>query len=161
MAFRKILTDNDPKLYKVSRPVENFDDRLFMLLDDMAETMYKAEGAGLAACQVGILKRVCVIDCGDGLIELINPVIISTEGEQGGYEGCLSFPGKRGYVVRPQKVVVRAFDRNGELKEYTAADMFARAVMHETDHLDGKVYTRLITEPPEGFDEENGEEDEE
>jgi peptide deformylase len=159
MALRKILTDNDPKLYKVCRPVENFDERLSVFLDDMAETMYDAEGAGLAANQVGILKRVCVIDCGDGLIELINPVILSTEGEQGDYEGCLSFPGKRGYVVRPQKVVVRAFNRKGEEMEYTATDMFARAVMHETDHLDGKVYTRLITEPPEGFDKEIEEED--
>ncbi|HHT86561.1 MAG TPA: peptide deformylase [Clostridiales bacterium] len=153
MAIRKIFTDDAPCLTKVAKPVEKFDKKLHELLDDMAETMYDAEGVGLAAPQIGILRRVAVIDVGDGIVELINPKIISCSGNVGAIEGCLSFPGKSGYVVRPQKIIVQAFDRNGVLKEYEAEDLFARAVAHECDHLDGKVFLRLVTEPPEDFDQ--------
>ena len=118
MAKRRIMTGDAECLYKVCRKVDNFDKRLAVLLDDMAETMYDAEGVGLAAPQVGILKRAVVIDCGNGLVELINPEILETSGEQGGYEGCLSFPGESGYVVRPNHVRVRAMNRFGEECEY-------------------------------------------
>ncbi len=158
MAKRKIYTDDAPCLSKVCRPVERFDDRLAELIDDMAETMYEAEGCGLAASQIGILRRVVVIDSGDGLVELVNPQLVETSGEEGRFEGCLSLPGKSGYVVRPTHVKVRAFDRKGDLYEYDTEGLFARAVMHETDHLDGKLYTRLVTEPPEGYSEEEGQE---
>lgn len=158
MAKRRIMTGDAECLYKVCRKVDNFDKRLAVLLDDMAETMYDAEGVGLAAPQVGILKRAVVIDCGDGLVELINPGILETSGEQGGYEGCLSFPGESGYVVRPNHVRVRAMNRFGEECEYEGDGLFARAILHETDHLNGLVYKRLVTEAPEGYDE--NEEDE-
>ena len=158
MAKRRIMTGDAECLYKVCRKVDNFDKRLAVLLDDMAETMYDAEGVGLAAPQVGILKRAVVIDCGDGLVELINPEILETSGEQGGYECCLSFPGESGYVVRPNHVRVRAMNRFGEECEYEGEGLFARAILHETDHLNGLVYKRLVTEAPEGYDE--NEEDE-
>ena len=158
MAKRRIMTGDAECLYKVCRKVDNFDKRLAVLLDDMAETMYDAEGVGLAAPQVGILKRAVVIDCGDGLVELINPEILETSGEQGGYEGCLSFPGESGYVVRPNHVRVRAMNRFREECEYEGDGLFARAILHETDHLNGLVYKRLVTEAPEGYDE--NEEDE-
>ena len=158
MAKRRIMTGDAECLYKVCRKVDNFDKRLAVLLDDMAETMYDAEGVGLAAPQVGILKRAVVIDCGDGLVELINPEILETSGEQGGYEGCLSFPGESGYVVRPNHVRGRAMNRFGEECEYEGEGLFARAILHETDHLNGIVYKRLVTEAPEGYDE--NEEDE-
>lgn len=158
MARRRIMTGDAECLYKVCRKVDNFDKRLAVLLDDMAETMYDAEGVGLAAPQVGILKRAVVIDCGDGLVELINPEILEASGEQGGYEGCLSFPGESGYVVRPNHVRVRAMNRFGEECEYEGEGLFARAILHETDHLNGLVYKRLVTEAPEGYDE--NEEDE-
>ena len=158
MAKRRIMIGDAECLYKVCRKVDSFDKRLAVLLDDMAETMYDAEGVGLAAPQVGILKRAVVIDCGDGLVELINPEILETSGEQGGYEGCLSFPGESGYVVRPNHVRVRAMNRFGEECEYEGEGLFARAILHETDHLNGLVYKRLVTEAPEGYDE--NEEDE-
>lgn len=158
MAKRRIMTGDAECLYKVCRKVDNFDKRLAVLLDDMAETMYDAEGVGLAAPQVGILKRAVVIDCGNGLVELINPEILETSGEQGGYEGCLSFPGESGYVVRPNHVRVRAMNRFGEECEYEGEGLFARAILHEMDHLNGLVYKRLVTEAPEGYDE--NEEDE-
>jgi peptide deformylase len=120
----------------------------------MIETMHDADGVGLAAPQVGVLRRVVVIDIGDGPIEMVNPKILESSGEQGGMEGCLSFPGKSGYVVRPNYVKVEAYDRHGDLYEYEGEELFARAVFHECDHLDGKVYLRLITDPPEGFKEE-------
>ena len=161
MALRKILVDKDPALYKVCRKVEKIDDRILRLLDDMADTMYDADGVGLAAPQVGILRRVVVIDCGDGLIEMINPEVISTDGLQQGIEGCLSFPGKSGYVERPNHVVAQAYDRNGNLIEYDATGLFARAILHEVDHLDGKVYLRLVKDPPEGWEEAYDEEEEE
>ncbi len=156
MALRKILQDKDPALYKVCRPVERIDKRIHTLLDDMLETMYDAEGVGLAACQVGILRRIVVIDSGDGPVEMINPEILFTEGEVGCMEGCLSFPGRSGYVVRPSHVIARAQNRNGEWVEYDATGLFARAILHETDHLDGKIYLDLVTEPPEGYSEEEG-----
>ena len=139
---RKILKLGDETLWKTSKPMQKFDLRLWLLLRDMTETMRKAEGVGLAAPQVGILRRVVVIDVGDehGLIELINPEIIAAEGEQAGSEGCLSVPGRRGYVVRPSKVTVRAQDRKGKPFEITGEDLLARALCHEIDHLDGIIY---------------------
>lgn len=161
MAIRNIRKDDEPCLAKVCRPVEKFDKRLSVLLDDMLETMYEANGVGLAASQVGILKRALVIDCGDGPVEMINPVLKESEGIQGSIEGCLSFPGQSGYVERAEHVVVEAFDRNGDLYEYDAHGLFARAIQHEMDHLDGLVYLRLVKEPPEGYNSgEDVEEDE-
>ena len=139
---RKILKLGDETLRKNSKPMQKFDLRLWLLLRDMADTMYKAEGVGLAAPQVGILRRVVVIDVqdGKGLIELVNPEIIATEGEQAGAEGCLSVPGRQGYVVRPEKVTVRAQDRKGKPFELTGEGLLARALCHEIDHLDGIMY---------------------
>ena len=140
---RKILQFGDETLRKTSKPMQKFDLRLWLLLRDMADTMNKAEGVGLAAPHVGILRRVVVIDVGDenGLIELINPEIISQEGEQEGSEGCLSAPGRRGYVKRPNKVTVRAQDRKGKFFEITGEGLLARAFCHELDHLDGILYS--------------------
>lgn len=140
MALRNIVTEGDSVLRKTCRSVLNFDEKLAQLLDDMKETMYKAEGVGLAAPQVGILRRICVVDVGDGLIELINPVIESEEGEQEGSEGCLSLPGKSGIVRRPMKVTVRAQDRNGNTFTVTGEELKARAFCHEIDHLNGILY---------------------
>ena len=140
MAIRNIRTDNDPILRKKSRIVENFDEKLWVLLDDMKDTMYQAEGVGLAAVQVGVLKRVVIVDVGDGLIELINPVITAMSGTQCNVEGCLSAPGRYGEVIRPEKVVVNAFDRNGEGFEIMAEGLLAIALCHEIDHLDGNVF---------------------
>ena len=143
MALRAIHTDGDECLRKISRPVEKFDDRLFTLLDDMAETMYHANGVGLAAPQVGILRRIVVMDVGDGLLELINPVILSAKGRQTGNEGCLSVPGLTGTVTRPNKVRVRAQDRHGEWFEVEGTELAARCFCHEIDHLDGKLYVDI------------------
>lgn len=151
MALRTIRKENDPCLYKVCKEVKTFDAKLATIIDDMIETMHEADGAGLAAPQVGILRRIVVIDVGEGPIEFVNPVILESSGEQGDMEGCLSFPGRSGYVVRPNFVRLEAYDRNGDLYEYDGEGLFARAVFHECDHLDGKVYLRLVTEPPEGF----------
>ena len=153
MALRIIRTNDDPALYKPCKEVKKFDARLAQLIDDMIETMNNADGVGLAAPQIGVLRRVAVIDVGDGPVELVNPVILDSSGEQGGMEGCLSFPGESGYVVRPNWVKVEAYDRNGDLYEYEGEGLFARAVFHETDHLDGKVYLRLVTDPPADFKE--------
>ena len=154
---RKIVKIGDETLRKVCKPMQKFDLRLWLLLRDMADTMYKAEGVGLAAPQVGILRRVVVIDVGDGLVELVNPEIVASEGEQGGSEGCLSVPGRRGYVVRPAKVTVKAQDRKGKPFEVTAEGLYARALCHEIDHLDGRLYTDImdyeITEDDEKEDE--------
>ena len=148
MALRKILTleTDGETLRKKSREVAEIDSRIITLLDDMAETMYAAEGVGLAAPQVGILKRVVVIDIGEGLIEMINPVIVYRKGEQINVEGCLSVPGKRGTVSRPEKVIVRAKNRNGEEFEMSAEDLLAIACCHEIEHLDGTVYTDKVIE---------------
>lgn len=143
MAKRTILnvdTDNET-LRKKSREVEKIDERIITLLDDMAETMYDANGVGLAAPQVGVLKRVVIIDVGDGLIELINPVITYKKGEQINPEGCLSVPGKSGTVARPEKVKVRALNRHGEEINIDADGLLAIALCHEIDHLSGTIYT--------------------
>ena len=140
---RTILKFGDEALRKTCKPIPKFDLRLWLLLRDLADTMKKAEGVGLAAPQVGILRRVAVIDVGDenGLIELVNPEIIATEGEQEGSEGCLSAPGRQGYVKRPNKVTVRAQDRKGKTFEITGEGLLARAFCHEIDHLDGILYS--------------------
>ena len=160
MAVKEILKIGNDTLRKTSHPVEKFNLRLWLLLRDMADTMYKAEGVGLAGPQIGILRRVVVIDVQDdhGLIELVNPEIIAAEGEQGGPEGCLSVPGRQGFVYRPQKVTVRAQDRHGKVFELTGEDLLARALCHEIDHLDGKMYVDI--EDHEIVEEEDEEEQE-
>ena len=143
MAYRKILELGDPSLRKVCKKQEKFDVRLHILLKDMADTLHKSEGVGLAAPQVGILRRVVVIDLGDerGLIEFINPEIIErSEETQCGREGCLSLPGRQGIVTRPRRVKVRAQDRHGRFFELEGEDLMARALCHELDHLDGVLY---------------------
>ena len=141
MAIRNIREDGDPILRKKARPVTEFNERLFELLDDMAETMYDAPGVGLAGPQVGVLRRIVVIETPeDGLIELINPKIIAFAGEQRTEEGCLSVPGKFGVTVRPMHVTVRALNRNGETIEIKGSGLLAKAFCHEIDHLDGKLY---------------------
>ena len=140
MAIRNILKDEDPTLRKVCRPVTEFNERLWQLLDDMADTMHKAEGVGLAGPQVGILRRVVVMDVGDGVIEAINPEIVSESGKQEGPEGCLSFPGKWATVVRPYKVKMKAQDRHGKWYYLTGEELLARCMCHEIDHLNGVVF---------------------
>ena len=140
MAIRNIVTLGDEVLRKVCRTQLTFDSKLHTILDDMKETMYKAEGVGLAAPQIGILRRFCVIDVGDGIIELINPVITETVGKQTGNEGCLSLPGRSANVTRPMKVTVRAQNRFGENFTITGEGFLARALCHEIDHLDGILY---------------------
>ena len=141
MALRKILTQGDPTLNKKSRPVERFDERLHILLDDMKETLAAANGAGLAAPQVGILRRVVVVvDADDHMVELVNPELVYTEGEQTGLEGCLSVPGKYGLVTRPYKARSRAQDRNGQSFELDGEEIVARCFCHELEHLDGHLF---------------------
>ena len=159
MAVRKILRIGDETLRRKARLVEKFDKRLHTLLDDMVETMAEAGGAGLAAPQVGILRRIVVIDVGEGIIELVNPEIIFQEGEQVNAEGCLSIPGRRGTVLRPQKVVVRAQDRNGDPFEQTGEGFLAIAVSHELDHLDGILYVDKMIEDVTDEPDAEGEED--
>ena len=144
MAIRQIFKNDAECLYKKCRPVERFDKKLSDLIDDMADTMYKAEGVGLAAPQVGILRRYCIVDVGDGIIELINPVIDKESGSQEGQEGCLSIPGRYEDVVRPMKVKIHAQDRNGKPFKLTAEGFKARAICHEIDHLDGILYIDRI-----------------
>ncbi len=145
MAIRKIMKLGEDALRKTCKPQEKFDLRLWTLLKDMADTMYKAEGVGLAAPQVGILRRVVVIDVGDGLVELVNPVIAERgEETQCGREGCLSLPGRQGVVTRPRKVKVKAQDRKGKPFEFEAEGFFARAVCHELDHLEGRLYVDVM-----------------
>ncbi len=146
MALRNILKEGDPVLNKISRRVENIDDRVCALLDDMKETMYAADGVGLAAPQVGILKRVVVIDIGNGVLELINPEIVCSTGEQYEVEGCLSLPGISGITERPMNVQVRAFDREGNEVMVTGTGLLARALCHEIDHLDGILFRQRVTE---------------
>ena len=146
MAIRTIRTQGDEILSKVCKPVVKFDKKLHILLDDMYDTMQKHEGVGLAAPQVGILRRAAVIDVGDERIELINPEITETEGSQVDSEGCLSFPGIFGKVERPMKVKAKAQDRNGNRFEIEGEGLLARAICHECEHLDGKVFTARVTE---------------
>ncbi|MDD6673455.1 MAG: peptide deformylase [Eubacteriales bacterium] len=144
MALRKVVEIGDPILNKKCRPIEKFDDKLSTLIDDMFETMYAANGVGLAAPQVGMLKRVVVIDVGDGPMELVNPKIVMTQGEQRVSEGCLSVPGKYGVCSRPAKVQVKAQDRNGKWQVFTGEDLKARCFCHEIDHLDGILFTSKV-----------------
>ena len=144
MGLRKILTDKDPALHKVCKPVTSFDAKLHKLLDDMAETMQEANGVGLAAPQVGILRRVVVVDVGDEILELVNPTLLETDGEQVGAEGCLSVPGRYGLVKRPYYAKVRAQDRFGEWFEVEGEELIGRCFCHELDHLDGIVYTEVM-----------------
>ena len=158
MALRKILTDAEPALHKTCKPVVNFDTRLFNLLDDMRETLIESGGVGLAAPQVGILRRVVLVDTGDEILELINPTLVETDGEQEGPEGCLSVPGKYGLVKRPYYAKVRAQDRGGNWYEAEGEELIARCFCHELDHLDGIIYTevmeRFLTEEELEFDED-------
>ncbi|MBR2417448.1 MAG: peptide deformylase [Clostridia bacterium] len=160
MAIRNIVTEEDPILRKTSRRVEKFDERLNILLDDMRDTLKKAEGAGLAAVQVGILKRVVLVDVGDGLLELINPEIIETKGEIEDTEGCLSVPGEWGLVKRPEYVKIKAQDRRGVWHRYEGTNLKARCFCHEIDHLDGIIYTdkviqKLTPEEAQNFRSKN------
>ena len=145
MALRKIVTVGDPILTKKCRPVVRFDEKLHTLLDDMADTLLEANGVGLAAPQVGILRRVVIIDTGEGngIVELINPKLIETNGEQTGCEGCLSVPGEYGIVTRPMMAKVEAQDRYGDWFEMEGEELMARAICHELDHLDGHIYTEI------------------
>ena len=149
MAIRKIREEGDEILKKKSREIEEIDDRILELLDDMVETMHKYNGVGLAAVQVGVLKRAIVIDLYDdkGPIKLINPVIVKEEGEQEVEEGCLSFPNQYAKLIRPKEVEVEAFNREGEKIRIKAKDLFAQAICHETDHLDGILYPDVAEEP--------------
>ena len=144
MGLRKILTDKEPALHKVCKPVEIFDRRLHKLLDDMADTLAEANGVGLAAPQVGILRRVVLVDTGEEILELINPELLETDGEQVGAEGCLSIPGKYGLVKRPYYATVRAQDRDGNWFEAEGEELIARCFCHELDHLDGILYTHVM-----------------
>lgn len=144
MGLRKILTDKDPALHKVCKPVEKFDWRLHKLLDDMRDTLLDSGGVGLAAPQVGILRRVVLVDTGEEILELVNPTMLETDGEQVGPEGCLSVPGKYGLVKRPYYAKVRAQDREGNWYEAEGEELIARCFCHELDHLDGILYTQVM-----------------
>ena len=157
MALRKILTDAESALHKTCKPVENFDKKLHTLLDDMRDTLIESGGVGLAAPQVGILRRVVLVDTGEEILELINPTLVETDGMQEGPEGCLSVPGKYGLVKRPYFAKVRAQDRNGNWYEAEGEELIARCFCHELDHLDGIIYTeimeRYLTDEELAFDE--------
>ncbi|HAE52135.1 MAG: peptide deformylase [Ruminococcus sp.] len=153
MALRKILTDKDETLHKVCRPVEKFDERLATLLDDMHETLDKAQGLGLAAPQVGICRRIFIMHLEEGSFEVINPEVSKREGKQRVQEGCLSCPDVWGYVTRPMSVHLKAQDRNGNWFEMDFTGLGAQCVCHENDHLDGHVFTEIVEEffvPEEG-----------
>ena len=144
MAYRKVRTQEDEVLRKISKEVTTFDQALWDLLDDMADTMYEENGVGLAAPQIGVLQRMFVIDIGEGLIEFINPQILETAGEQFGEEGCLSVPNLYGNVRRPNYAKMRAQDRHGNYFEIEGEELMARAMLHENDHLDGRLYIDLV-----------------
>lgn len=146
MALRQIVTAEDDILRKKSRAVEKIDDKIRKLLNDMAETMYHNNGGGLAAVQVGILKRLIVVDMGSGLYQLVNPVIVKMEGTQFVTEGCLSVPERYGKLIRPKKIVVQAFNPDGETVTITAENDLAKCFCHEIDHLDGILFTDKIIE---------------
>ena len=158
MGIRRILTHKEPALHKTCKPVVNFDAKLHKLLDDMHETLEDSGGVGLAAPQVGILRRVVLVDNGEEVLELINPTLLETDGEQVGAEGCLSVPGKYGLVKRPYYAKVRAQDRNGNWFETDGEELTARCFCHELDHLDGIIYTevmeRYLTDEELSYDEE-------
>lgn len=155
MALRKIVIKSDEILRKKCKPVLNFDEKLGILLDDMAETMYKANGVGLAAPQVGILRRAVVVDVGEGLLELVNPEIIKSKGSQRDVEGCLSCPDDWGYVVRPNEIIVKAQDRTGKYIQLKLKEFFARAVCHELDHLEGQLFIDIADEMVDPDEVEN------
>ena len=144
MATRRIITDEDPVLHQICRPVEKFDRRLWDLLDDMAETLEKANGVGLAAPQVGVLRRLFIMNTGDGLRECINPVILEQSGEQECVEGCLSSPGEYGLILRPQTVKLQAQDRHGKFFIVKLEDLAAECAVHEADHLDGVLFKSKV-----------------
>jgi peptide deformylase len=144
MGIRNILTDQEPALHKTCKPVTSFDKKLHKLLDDMQETLVEANGVGLAAPQVGILRRVVIVDTGEEILELVNPTLIETDGEQVGPEGCLSVPGRYGLVKRPNFAKVRAQDRYGDWYEAEGEELIARCFCHELDHLDGILYTQVM-----------------
>ena len=144
MAIRNIPRESDPFLHKTCRPVEAFDERLAQLLDDMAETLHKADGVGLAAPQVGVLRRVFIMDFGEGVIECVNPKILSTRGKQEDVEGCLSCPGEYGITKRPKTVKLQAQDRHGKFFVMTGSDLMARCMCHENDHLDGILFKEHV-----------------
>ena len=146
MALRKIVLKSDEVLRKKCKPVEKFDEKLGILLDDMAETMYKANGVGLAGPQIGVLRRIAVVDVGEGLLELINPENIKSKGTQRDVEGCLSCPNEWGYVVRPNEIIVKGQDRTGKYFQLKLKEFFARAVCHELDHLDGQLFIDIADE---------------
>ena len=158
MGIRRILNHKEPALHMTCKPVVKFDERLHKLLDDMHETLAESGGVGLAAPQVGILRRVVLVDNGEKVLELINPSLLETDGEQEGPEGCLSVPGKYGLVKRPYYAKVRAQDRNGNWFETDGEELTARCFCHELDHLDGILYTqvmeRYLTEEELGYEEE-------
>ena len=158
MSAKRILTIGEPLLRSISHPVKKFDARLSMILRDMAQTMYDAQGVGLAAPQVGLMRRIVVIDVGEGLVELINPEVIDTQGEIAMTEGCLSVPGRRGCVVRPEIVSVRAQDRKGRFFEVKGEGLYARALQHEIDHLDGVLYVDKMSY--EVFDDDQTQQEE-
>ena len=164
MALREILTQGDPALTKTCRPVEKFDRKLHDLLDDLKETLVDSGGVGLAAPQIGILRRVVVVeDAEDHILELVNPVIVSQEGEQDGWEGCLSVPNQYGWVRRPNVVTVRAQDRDGNFFEVTGGELVARCFCHELEHLDGHLFVEHTDElySPEEIDAMEAEEEDE
>ena len=144
MGLRKILTVKEPALHKTCREVVNFDAKLHKLLDDMHETLEESGGVGLAAPQIGILRRIVLVDNGEEVLELVNPTLLETDGEQIGPEGCLSVPGKYGLVKRPYYAKVRAQDRDGEWFEAEGEELIARCFCHELDHLEGIIYTEVM-----------------
>ena len=157
MAILNIIKEGDPMLRKTARPVPEITPRITTLIDDMVETMRRADGCGLAAPQVGILKRIAVIEVEPGTVyELINPKIIAYSGHQEGYEGCLSLPGRGGITSRPYAVTVRALDRNGKEFDLSGTGLLARAICHETDHLDGKLFTDVLIEEYDPDEERSG-----
>lgn len=163
MALRKILTQGDPALTKTCHPVEKFDRKLHWLLDDLKETLTQSGGVGLAAPQIGILRRVVVVeDADENILELVNPVIVEQSGEQEGWEGCLSVPNQYGWVTRPNVVTVRAQDRDGNFFEASGEELVARCFCHELEHLDGHLFTEHTGElySPEEIDAMEAEEDE-